>query len=180
VKDDFDQTSGQAEKNRPTKPSGTLIWYYYICPREVWFMSRQLNPSQENPFIEIGKLISEESYERERKEVRVDNIVIDVLKDSGGKVLVGEVKKSSRYEKSAMMQLCYYLLRLKYLGIEAKGLLLFPKEKKRIEVNLSPEIENELENAINEIEMIKQMSTPPKLKKTRFCAKCGFIEVCWS
>ncbi|HDD45046.1 MAG TPA: Dna2/Cas4 domain-containing protein, partial [Candidatus Desulfofervidus auxilii] len=22
----------------------TLIWYYYICPREAWLMSRQLTP----------------------------------------------------------------------------------------------------------------------------------------
>lgn len=56
--------------------TGTLIWYYYICPREVWLMSRHLNPSQDDPFIEIGRLISKEAYQRERKEVRVENIVI--------------------------------------------------------------------------------------------------------
>ncbi|NWF99168.1 MAG: Dna2/Cas4 domain-containing protein, partial [Nitrospirae bacterium] len=27
----------------------TLIWYYYICHREVWLMSRQLTPWQDNP-----------------------------------------------------------------------------------------------------------------------------------
>ncbi|MEM3986954.1 MAG: Dna2/Cas4 domain-containing protein, partial [Candidatus Methanomethylicia archaeon] len=43
---------------------GTLIWYYYICHREVWLMSRHLEPSQSNPFIEIGRLISESTYAR--------------------------------------------------------------------------------------------------------------------
>jgi CRISPR-associated exonuclease Cas4 len=70
-------------------------------------MSRQLTPWQDNPFIEIGRLISEESYKRDKKEIHIENIVIDLLKTD---------KKSSRFEKSAKMQLAYYLLRLKQLG----------------------------------------------------------------
>ncbi len=31
--------------------TGTLIWYYYICQREVWLMSRQINSLQDNPFL---------------------------------------------------------------------------------------------------------------------------------
>ncbi len=143
-------------------------------------MSRHLNPSQENPFIEIGRLISKERYERERKEVRVENIVIDILKNADGEVVVGEVKKSSRYEKSARMQLCYYLMRLKSLGIIAKGMLLFPKEKKRIEVMLTPEIEEELKKAIAEIKAISDMDSPPPAKRIKFCPKCGYNDFCWA
>jgi CRISPR-associated exonuclease Cas4 len=112
--------------------TATLIWYYYICHREVWLVARQITPWQENPFIEIGRLISEESYQRERKEIHLENIVIDLLKTEGENVVIGEVKKSSRFEKSARMQLAYYLWRLKQLGISATGQLLFPKEKKRL------------------------------------------------
>ena len=160
--------------------TGTLIWYYYICPREVWLMSRYLNPSQDDPFIEIGRLISKEAYEREKKEVRVENIVIDLLKSSEGEVVVGEVKKSSKYEKSAKMQICYYLMKLKALGILAKGVLLFPKEKKRIEVDLTPEIEEELKNAIADIKAISEKDLPPPAKKVKFCSKCGYREFCWA
>ncbi|MBM3239523.1 Dna2/Cas4 domain-containing protein [Candidatus Poribacteria bacterium] len=28
--------------------TGTLIWYYYICKREVWLMSRSLEAEQNN------------------------------------------------------------------------------------------------------------------------------------
>lgn len=161
-------------------PTGTLIWYYYICPREVWLMARQMNPCQENPFIEIGRLISEESYKKEKKEVRIENIVIDVLKRSDGEIIIGEVKKSSRYLKSALMQISYYLYRLKKYGIEIKGELLFPKEKKRIQVILTKEIESEITNAIEEIKRIVSLEKPPSLKKTKFCSKCGYKEFCWS
>jgi len=159
---------------------GTLIWYYYICHREVWLMSRQLTPWQENPFIEIGRLISEESYKRERKEIHIENIVIDLLKTEGENIVIGEVKKSSRFEKSATMQLAYYLFRLKQLGIHATGKLLFPKEKKKIIVELTKEIEEELISTQKEIRSIIQMEIPPPAHKTKFCSKCGYQEFCWS
>jgi len=143
-------------------------------------MSRNLNPDQDNSFIEIGRLISEESYKRERKEIRLENIVIDILKKEGEDLIIGEVKKSSKFEKSARMQLAYYLWRLKQLGIEAKGELLFPKEKKRISVTLTKEIEEELEKAQREIKSIIQREIPPPTKKIKFCLKCGYREFCWA
>jgi len=143
-------------------------------------MSRHLVPYQENPFIEIGRLISKESYPRERKEIRVENIVIDLLKTEGENVVIGEVKKSSRYEKSARMQLAFYLLMLKEMGIEAKGNLLFPKEKKKITITLTKEIEDELIEAQKSINSIIQMEKPPLPRKLKFCSKCGYQEFCWS
>jgi len=143
-------------------------------------MSRQLTPWQDNPFIEIGRLISEESYKRDKKEIHIENIVIDLLKTEGEDVIIGEVKKSSRFEKSAKMQLAYYLLRLKQLGISATGKLLFPKEKKKLTLTLTKEIEDELISAQREIKLIIQMDMPPSAKKIKFCSKCGYQEFCWS
>jgi CRISPR-associated exonuclease Cas4 len=143
-------------------------------------MSRELTPDQEDPFLEIGRLISETAYKDERKEVRIENIVIDLLRRDGEDVVIGEVKKSSRYELSAKMQLAYYLLRLKRLGVIAKGELLFPKERKRIKLELTPELEEELEKALNEIEEIIKLEKPPEAKRNRFCSKCAYREFCWA
>lgn len=162
------------------QPIPTLIWYYYICPREVWLMSRQLEPNQDNPFIELGRFILEESYKREKKEIHLENMVIDLLKTEDGEIIVGEVKKSSRFEEAAKMQLAYYLMRLKKLGIYAKGILLFPKEKKKIEVTLTEKLEHELIEAQKEIKRIIALSMPPKAKMIKFCKKCGYQEFCWS
>jgi CRISPR-associated exonuclease Cas4 len=160
--------------------TGTLIWYYYICPREVWLMSRQLAPWEENPFIELGRIISQESYERDTKEVQIENIVIDIVKTQDEKVIIGEVKKSSRFIKSATMQLAFYLLKLKEYGINAKGILLFPKEKRRIPLSLTKEMEEELNLAIDRINQIIKSETPPPATKNKFCAKCGYKEFCWA
>ena len=117
--------------------TGTLIWYYYICPREVWLMSHELNPNQEDSFLEIGRLLQEDSYKREKKEIAVGNMKIDLIRKGNGRLIIGEVKKSSHFENSARMQLAFYLYRLKRYGVKAEGELLIPKEKKRISVRLT-------------------------------------------
>lgn len=149
-------------------------------------MSRCLEPYQSNPFIEIGKLLSKEAYSKERKEIMLQTpelsggMVIDLLKKEGEDVVVGEVKKSSRFEKSAKMQLAYYLWRLKILGIQARGELLFPKERKRITITLTDDLEQELARAQRNIKQIIALEKPPELKKIKYCKKCGYQELCWA
>ena len=36
--------------------NGTLIWYYFICQREVWLMGHQLNPDEDNAYLKSGAL----------------------------------------------------------------------------------------------------------------------------
>lgn len=162
------------------KITGTLIWYYYICNREVWLMARELNPDEDNPFLELGRFLSEESYQREKKEIEIGNMKIDLLKKGSSRIVVGEVKKSSRFENSAKMQLAFYLYRLKQAGVEAIGELLIPKEKKRIPVVLGDKTEAELEEAMGSIGKIISGETPPEPKKIRFCTKCAYREFCWA
>jgi len=115
--------------------NGTLIWYYYICKREVWLMSRYIVPDQENANIDLGRFIHDEAYERQKKEINLGNIVLDIFRKEKGQLIIGEVKKTSRYEKSAMMQLAFYLKELKEHGVNASGELLFPKERKKLKLN---------------------------------------------
>lgn len=149
-------------------------------------MSRHLEPYQGNPFIEIGKLLSESAYERDKKEIMLQTpessggMVIDLLKTEGEEIVIGEIKKSSSFEKSAKMQLAYYLMRLKNLGIHAKGVLLFPKEKKKVEVLLTEELEQELTSAQKEIRKLIAQPNPPEPRLIKYCKKCGYQELCWA
>lgn len=161
------------------KITGTLIWYYYVCPREVWLMAHELNPNQEDSFLEIGRLIQDDSYKREKKEISVSNMKIDLIKKRDSELIIGEIKKSSHFELPARMQLAYYLYKLRKKGIEAKGELLIPKEKKKIPVELSPNIENELEKAFQNIREIINQEKPPEPVKIKFCRNCAYREFCW-
>lgn len=160
--------------------TGTLVWYYYICKREVWLMSRQINAFQDNDFFEIGRLIHDESYRREKKEIQFENTKFDLVKDKGGELVVAEIKKSSRFEKATTMQLAFYLWKLGKKGIKANGEIRVPKEKIRKQVSLTDELKNELEESIEQIKAIIDMPKPYPPEKIKFCKNCSYNEFCWS
>ncbi len=142
-------------------------------------MAHEINPFQENPLIELGRLIHQESYSREKKEFETAGMKIDVIGRSDGKLLVGEVKKSDKFLKSATMQLSFYLYRLKELGVEAKGELLIPKSKKRIPVTLTDEVSKEIEHICSEILNLIRKPDPPEPVRINFCRNCAYKEFCW-
>ena len=160
--------------------TGNLINAYYICRRKVWLYAHEINPAQESSYLELGKIIAEESYERMKKEVVVGNMKFDIIKKDNSNIVVGEVKKSSAGKKSALMQLAFYLYRLKEMGIDAKGELLIPKERKKIPVELNADIEKELQRATAEIKDIISWEIPPEPEKNKFCTKCAYREFCWA
>ena len=159
--------------------TGTLVWYFYICKREVWLMSRHIVPDQDDENILIGRFLQEFSYSRLKKEVSLENVKLDVIKRGKGNIVVGEVKKSSRYLNSAKMQLVYYLLKLKEIGIVAEGELLIPEERKKEKVILCSELEKEIYETIIEIKSIIYNEKPPAPIKISFCNKCAYSDFCW-
>lgn len=110
--------------------NGTHIWYYFICKREVWLIAHQIAADQEDDNLEIGRFISETSYQRQKKELLIGNIKVDRIRREGDTLVVGEVKKSSTYEKSAYYQLLYYLDTLRKMGMRQKGSFYSQKKRK--------------------------------------------------
>ena len=160
--------------------TGTLVWYYHVCKREVWLIAHEINPDQDNPYLEIGRLIHEDSYKREKKKFATEGIIIDLITVNGKDVVVGEVKKSSRFVKQATMQLAFYLWKLKQQGVKARGELLVPKEKKKISVELTEDIEKRLIQIIAEIKQLIHNEFPPVPAKISYCKSCAYREFCWS
>lgn len=167
-------------ENQEINVNGTLVWYYFICPREVWLIAHQINPDEDNANVNLGRFIQDYSYPRERKEILVGHSKMDVFRVSKEGLIVGEVKKSSRYRDSARMQLAFYLSELKQRGIVAKGELRFPREKRKEEVILDGRMELELDRVRRDILRILYLPGPPAPIKINFCKKCAYAEFCWS
>ncbi|HML94286.1 MAG TPA: CRISPR-associated protein Cas4 [Thermodesulfobacteriota bacterium] len=159
--------------------TGNTIQYYCICKRKVWLSVRQIDPDEDNPHLEFGRFVSRSVYPRHKKEIKLENIIIDLSRLEDSKIIVGEVKKSSRAAHAARMQLCYYLYVLKEYGIEAEGELLFPKEKKKEKVSLTDEVIKELEDAMEDIRNIASEEIPPPPVKIGYCTNCAYREFCW-
>lgn len=160
--------------------TGTLIWYYYICKREVWLMAHHLVPDQDQENLQMGKIIGENSYPRDKKEIDLGNAKIDLIRTEKGELVVGEVKKSSRFIESASKQLLFYLLQLREMGIQARGELLFPEEREKLEILLDEAAEVEIKQAMQNIEVIVSLDRPPEVVKIKCCRKCAYSEFCWS
>jgi len=161
--------------------TGSMIQAYMICARQTWLISRQVYPGQDNVYLEIGRLISEESYQRERKEVRIDNLLIDLVRKEGSKnMVVGEVKKTSRAEEAARLQLAFYLYELYQMGIEAEGELLYPEEKRKEKVLLDEEMYKKVAKIKESIFNLIMKSTPPEPQRIPRCGKCSYAELCWA
>jgi CRISPR-associated exonuclease Cas4 len=82
------------------KVSGTHLWYYTICKRQVWLISRQITPDQEDDNLLLGRYIDRESYRRLKRSLIVDNNKIDVFFHEEEKLVVAEVEKFKAIERA--------------------------------------------------------------------------------
>lgn len=157
--------------------TGVMVQYYQSCPRELWFFAHKINMNREDDNILIGRQIQEESYSRQRKEVTIGPVAFDMVKKEGD-LVVCEVKKSRKLVEPQLYQLYYYLWFLNKKGIKAKGRILYPQQRRRKEVELTPEIEEEMFDILEEIEEIIRLPTPPPAREKPHCKGCSYYEFC--
>jgi len=156
--------------------TGVEVNYFFVCRRKLWFFSRHLDLESESDLVLLGKLLHEHGYQRKFKEVNIGRIKIDFLEKYG---VIHEVKRSRRMEKAHRFQLLYYIYYLKKLGVKVKGVLHYPLLRKNVEIELTRELEEELETVLREMKNIISSDQPPKAEKRRQCRKCSYYELCW-
>jgi CRISPR-associated exonuclease Cas4 len=163
-----------------TEVTGTLVWYHTICPREAWLMAHEIEPEREFDLLAEGRLNQKAHYERATKELSLPAMRLDQVRREGGKLIVSEVKKSSRFLPATRLQLGYYLWRLAEEGMEASGEILVPAERKCEVVELTPELRAKVEALVARIEALVREPVPPPAEKIPFCKRCAYAEFCWS
>lgn len=156
------------------------LYSYLNCKREAWLISHGIESYQSFDLLELGRLIHEESYSRYKHElINAPGMKIDIVTSRENKLLIGEIKSSSRRLKQAKLQLLYYLYILKTQGINAEGELLIPKEKKRIKVKLDEQSEIELKSLLEDLKRTIELEKPPKAEYKALCKSCSYGEFCW-
>ncbi len=166
--------------NKKYTITGSLIEAYIFCPRQAWFLSRQIVGNQYNEFLKIGRLISDESYKRDKKEVLTIGGKIDFIRTKNNELLLVEVKKSSKFIKTSKMQLLFYLYNMKQNSISATGEVRIPREKKVIKVDLNEQSEQDLLSFIDELKRIVEQDKPPRVDYSGKCKNCSYLDFCWS
>ncbi|MCF7911359.1 MAG: CRISPR-associated protein Cas4 [Candidatus Cloacimonetes bacterium] len=157
--------------------TGTQINYYFVCKRELWLFSHQINMEHTSELVELGKLIHEGSYQREKKEIQIGPIKIDFIGNDG---VVHEVKKTPAVEEAHIWQLKYYLYYLQCQRIEnVHGMINYPKLKQTVRIDLENGDIERIEEIINAIKEIIQREEVPGVKNARICQKCSYYDLCY-
>ncbi len=161
--------------------TGTHFNYYLICHRKLWLFANGITMEQTSDAVHLGKLIHENSYGQRSdrfKEIAIEGIKIDYFDTK--KNVVHEIKKSDKKEEAHIWQVKYYLYVLEQNGINATGLLEYPKLRKTQEVLLDPPDREYIESAKKEIEKIIGAETCPERISKSKCRNCSYYDFCWS
>ena len=157
--------------------TGTQINYYFVCHRKLWLFTKDIRFEDENEYVQLGRLIDENTYKRNKKQIEIGKIKIDFIDNKG---VIHEIKKSNKIEKAHIHQVKYYILTLKRMGVEnITGEIDYPKLKKRETVLLTPEDEKEFEKIFSDIREILDKPKPPAVIKKTICKKCAYYEFCF-
>ncbi|RPI19236.1 MAG: CRISPR-associated protein Cas4 [Ignavibacteriae bacterium] len=169
--------------------TGVQIGYYFHCKRQLWLFAHSLQMEQENENVKIGKVISDDSYSRKKHEIDIEseleNIGIKVDFFDKQTNTIHEIKKTDSFEIAHKWQLLYYMYILKQHGVNGvKGVLDYPRMKKKVEVELTDELERELYNIISNINQVTSNPVPLSVEeakvKINVCKKCSYYELCYS
>jgi len=132
---------------------------------------------EDSDLVLLGKLLHERSYKRELKEVQIGRIKIDFIEDKGE---IHEIKRSRKIESAHIYQLLYYLYYLKnYAGLEVKGVINYPLLRKKFDVNLDKDREEELKKVLDNIDKIIHQEKPPEAVWISYCKTCAYRGLCW-
>ena len=158
--------------------TGTQINYYFLCRKKLWYFTKNIEMEQNSDAVYLGKLIHETSYDRENKEIDIDNTIkIDFI---GKDRVIHEVKKSDKVEEPHIWQLKYYLWYLKQKGMDGvTGKINYPKLRKTLDVFLEPGDDEKIRAVLSEIKRTIDMELPPQAQKTKMCRKCSYGDICW-
>ena len=160
--------------------TGTEVAYYIVCKRKLWLFSHGIELEMFSDFVEIGKIISETYFKREKfKEIEMESFKIDFIK-IGSEIIVNEVKKSKKLEEAHIWQTKFYIYQLQKLGLDCKrGIIHYPKLLKKIDVELIEADKIKIEEALKEIENIEKLEKPPDVINKPYCKNCAYYQFCY-
>ena len=158
--------------------TGLMVYYYEVCKRKLWYFVNEIQLEENNSNVILGKLLEENTYTRDEKKINIDGIInIDFIRS---KKILHEIKKSNSIEPASLLQVQYYLYYLEKKGlIGLKGILDYPLLKQTVEVNLTNEDRENLDNIIIGIKEILRKESPPTLEKKGICKKCAYFDLCF-
>jgi len=161
---------------------GVKVNYFFHCKTQLWYFSHFITQEQESDLVSLGKILEEIALkEIKSKDLLIDQKISIDFVEMKDVIILHDIKKSSKFESAHYYQMIYYLYYLKTIkGIEkVKGFINYPKERKKVEIYLTPEKETEIEEILRKINEITSSPEPPKPNRKKYCRNCAYFEFCF-
>lgn len=160
------------------KVTGVMVYYYFICPRKLWYFVNEINMEQNSELVAIGKILDETSYTREKRGILIDNTInVDFIKDGA---VLHEVKKTKAIEEAGIWQLKYYMYYLEKKGVQTVSAIIdYPLLRETKNIVLEDEDRAVLENVEKNIQEIVSKEKIPEVLNSKVCKNCAYYDLCY-
>lgn len=158
--------------------TGMMIYYYFVCKRKLWYFLNEITMEQNSELVELGKILDETSYIREKKSILIDNTInIDFIKNN---TVIHEVKKTRAIEEAGEWQIKYYIYYLEQKGVKnIEAVVDYPLLKQKREIFLTEEDRKILKNIIEQIKKTMTEERPQETINNKICKKCAYYDFCY-
>ena len=158
--------------------TGLMVYYYFICESKLLYFINEINMEQNNELVSMGKILDETSYEREKKNIMIDNTInVDFIKNGA---VLHEVKKTKAIEEAGIWQVKYYMYYLEKRGMQnVQAKIDFPLLRETKEVILEDDDKIVLDNVMQSIQEIYKIDKPPEIINSKICKKCAYYDLCY-
>ncbi|XGI83425.1 CRISPR-associated protein Cas4 [Halorutilales archaeon Cl-col2-1] len=158
--------------------TGQHYHYYTICKTKLWYHHYRILYADENEYVKLGELLDSDSFKREDTK-NIGNNQIDFIR-KGDKIEINEVKRSSTYQDADEIQLIHYMHLLhSEKETEVVGILRYPEESTKKEMDWSEDIQKRHDEVTKNIREIIEGDCPDPEWKTA-CKKCSMREFCFA
>lgn len=133
---------------------------------------------QNSELVELGKILDETSYIREKKSILIDNTInIDFIKNN---TVIHEVKKTRAIEEAGEWQIKYYIYYLEQKGVKnIEAVVDYPLLKQKREIFLTEEDRKILKDIIEQIKKTMTEERPQETINNKICKKCAYYDFCY-
>lgn len=133
---------------------------------------------QNSELVEIGKIVDEQTYQREEKGILIDNTInIDHIEEG---TILHEVKKTKAIEEAGIWQTKYYLYYLEKRGVKGLHAIIdYPLLRETKSIELEQQDRLILDNIEKNIEEIVKLNRPPQIVSSKVCKKCAYYDLCY-
>jgi CRISPR-associated exonuclease Cas4 len=161
------------------KFTGTMVNYYHVCKRKLWFLYHTITMEQESELVALGKSLSRYTYPNRKHEINIDQtIVLDWI--DWRRRVIHEVKRSNRMRNAHRWQVKYYLYYLEKKGVKGfTAILNYPRLRQIEKVTLSQEDKKWIPKLLRAIFRVVHAPQPPSPVRIPPCKKCAYYEFCW-